>query len=216
MKILDKDGNEVEVVTQEELDQKLQEKDEANKQAIEEAQKKATEDFQAQQTPNEDGKKEDGDGKKEESPKEDPSKEGGDKTLEDRLNALEETNRVLNESFVNSNKQRALSNLNISDEETKQQVEQRMQNLTGYEMTEQGIEQQAKDAYTLVTGQAPEASGVDMSGMASTHDKNTGADKNSNDTETDKGIQSALGITEEMAEKYKGRSQEGNSNNNQQ
>lgn len=177
MEVFDKDGNLVEnVFSQEEVDTKIKEAKE-----IEDARLKAEADAEAEKN------------KQPQDPKPDAVMEA--------IKALQETVGTLVKSTETTGASKYTASL---DEEKKTVFNTQFEALqkTGmYDNTPEGIEKRAVAAYTLTTGETPDAGNFNMGNLSAVGGK--APDKSATEmSEADKQISEALGNTAEDFKKY--------------
>lgn len=204
-KLYDKDGNEVEAFTQEELKAK---QDEAIETYLKENPDKGG-DLTKLQTELADAKKklEDfekaGNGNDAQKQRLIQEKKDAENTLATTVAKLQKDMDDFKGGILNGAKETALKNLTKGDKELQAKIELRAANLTGYPDTAEGVAQKLADAFVLATGTKP-AHGF-MDSVTSSGGKGTGnLEKGGAGVETDgsKQIRTGLGITDQTEAKY--------------
>lgn len=209
-KLFDKDGNEVEAFTEDELKEKQQEAIDKYK---EENPDKASELEQAQkdleaaknklkeyeEDDDEGGDDKGGDGQKKRLKKE------RDEALE-KVQELEKTMteeiKNLKQSAIEGPKSKLLNALSGGDEELKKKIELEYDGFAGDPENAEAVEQRLTKAYTLATGNKPTPELLD--GIS--NGGNRGVDQNhinkGPETENSKAMRNVFGITDQDVEKY--------------
>jgi len=179
MKAFDAEGKEIEVFSQEELDAKLKEFTEKTASEKAEADAKAAADKAAADAAAAAG------GNNDEVP-------AWAKPIIDTVNSLKSNHT---QTYV----EKVATGL---DADKRKLVETKFAGLTGYEETPEGMARRAEDAYLLATGEKFNAGTVNVQNLMSSGNGGRTQTDNKVVTETDKEIQSALGITSADAEKF--------------
>jgi hypothetical protein len=181
MKAFDVEGKEIEVFSQEELDAKLKEFTEKTASEKADADAKAAADKAAA-----DAAAAAAGGNSDEVP-------AWAKPIIDTVNSLKSNHT---QTYV----ERVATGL---DADRRKLVETKFATLTtGYEETPEGMARRAEDAYLLATGEKFNAGTVNVQNLMSSGNGGRTQTDNKVVTETDKEIQSALGITSADAEKF--------------
>lgn len=120
-----------------------------------------------------------------------------EKTTNDKIDSLKA-------SIVEGPRRKLIERLSGGNAEMKEKIELKLKSLTGYEASEEGVTKQVVDAYTLVMGNAPKPEVLDGIGSAGGRGNGGGPEKNQPVTENSKKIQGAFGISDQEAEKYGG------------
>lgn len=185
VKIKDAEGNEVEVFTQEDVDNALATKLQEQEQKLTEGFQKTLEEYEFVPDDNK------GQQKPPEQKQEDNEPPAWFKPYADRVDRLAGNQ---SEQYIDG----VLTGLDADKQKT---VREKFGSMTGYEDTPQGLQQRANDAYLLVTGERPQEGGVDMTNL---HASGGGRSEHTEQkySEADKEIQKTLGVTEEDVKKY--------------
>lgn len=177
MKAFDKDGNEIEVFSQEELEAKLNEvKSSALKEAeakIEQERKNAEEAAAA-------------------------ARAAGDEVPEWAKEIIARVDS-LSQSHTQTYVERVANGL---DGDKRKLIEAKFSTLTGYDDTPEGLSRRAEDAYLLATGEKFNAGSVNVANLAAAGGGRSNVQEKAQ-SDVDAGIQAALGIRPEDVAKFK-------------
>lgn len=211
MKFFDKDGNEVEAFTQEDLDAKtaeaVDEYKEANPGNDDELKKANNELAVAQAKLKEfEDSDEGGDGKNKDGQKARLIKERDDaiKERDEALKSSQDGINALNQKINGNTKNRIVSQLAGDDEELRAKIEAEYDNFAGDPEDDVEIQERLEKSYTLATGSKPSPEFMD--GTTSPHGKGDESKKVSEagETQNSKNIRNVFGITDQDVEKYGG------------
>lgn len=177
MKAFDKDGKEIEVFSQEELDAKIKEAGEkAAADALAAAEAKAKADADAAAA---------------------AAGQGGNE-IPEWAKPIVAAVQSLSQNHTMGYVDKVATGL---DADKRKEVEAKFASLTGYEETPEGMARRAEDAYLLATGERFNAGTVNMGNLMASGSGRTDTDPKVQ-TETDKNVQAALGISQADVEKF--------------
>lgn len=177
MKAFDKDGNEIDVFSQEELDAKIKETIDAQAAADADAKAKADADAAA----------------------------AAAAAAASKNDEVPEWAKQIIAKVENLSTNHTMSYIDKVtggvDSDKKKAISEKFNSLSGYDETPEGMARRAEDAYLLATGEKFNANVVNINNLAAAGGGRTQTDVKAV-TEADKAVQSALGITPADVEKF--------------